>query len=65
MSVLTEGSTVGHHAIQQIRNYDGSQGDEICVLLPTSEEVVLITDRVQEQEVVESCGGLRKSGART
>ena len=54
----------GRHTIQQVRNYDRSQGDEICVLLPTLEKFVLITDRAQEQEVVESCGELMRSPAR-
>lgn len=49
------------HAIQAIGNYDRSHGDEICVLLPTLEKFVLITDRVQEQEDVESCGEAMKS----
>ena len=52
------------HTIQQVRNYDRSQGDEICVLLPTLEKFVLITDRTQEQEVVESCGEPMRSPTR-
>lgn len=78
MSVLDSGITIihdvsrtsktylftGKHTIQQVRNYDQSQGDEICVLLPTLEKFVLITDRVQEQEVVESCGELIRSRTR-
>ena len=55
----------GGHTIQQVRNYDRSQGDEICVLLLSREEFVLISDRVQRQEVVESCGDIGKSMART
>jgi hypothetical protein len=54
----------GKHTIQQVRDYDRSQGDEICVLLPTLEKFVLITDRAQEQEVVESCGELTRSPTR-
>lgn len=54
----------GKHAIQQVRDYDRSQGDEICVLLPTLEKFVLITDRAQEQEVVESCGERTRSPTR-
>lgn len=54
----------GRHTIQHVGNYDRSQGDEICVLLPTLEKFVLITDRAQEQEVVESCGELPRSTAR-
>lgn len=46
----------GRHTIQQVGNYDRSQGDEICVLLPAVGKLVLITDRVQQQEVVQSCG---------
>lgn len=53
----------GGHTIQQVRNFDRSQGEEICVLLLSREEFVLISDRVQEQEVVESCG--EKSTGRT
>lgn len=53
----------GRYTIQQIGNYDRSEGDEICVLLPTSEKTVMITDRVQEQVVVESCGQPMRSPA--
>lgn len=53
----------GKYTIQQIGNYDRSQGDEICVLLPASEKTVMITDRVQEQAVVESCGQPKRSPA--
>lgn len=55
----------GKHTIQQVRNYDQSQGDEICVILPTLEKFVLITDRAQEQEVVESCEEPMSSPARS
>ncbi len=54
----------GRHTIQQVGNYDRSQGDEICVLLPALGKLVLITDRVQEQQVVESCGQPMRSPAR-
>lgn len=54
----------GRYTIQQVRNYDRSQGDEICVLFPTLEKFVLIIDRAQEQEVVESCGEQARSPAR-
>ncbi len=78
MSVAESGITIIHdvsqtsktyrfierHTIQQIRNYDRIQGDEICVLLPARDKFVLITDRLQEQEVVESCGELTRSPAR-
>lgn len=53
----------GRHTIQQIGNYDRSQGDEICVLLPALEKLVLISDRVHEQRVVESCGQSQRSPA--
>jgi hypothetical protein len=53
------------HTIQQVRNYDRSQGDEICVLLLSREEFVLISDRAQRQDVVESCGDVGKSTGRT
>lgn len=55
----------GHHTIQQVRNYDRAQGDEICVLLSTRDEYLLITDRVQDQQVVESCGHQKKLGVGT
>ena len=55
----------GRHTIQQVRNYDQSQGDEICVILPSAEKFVLITDRAQEQEVVKSCGEPMRSPARS
>ena len=55
----------GKHTIQQVRNYDQSKGDEICVILPTLEKFVLITDRAQEQEVVESCEEPMSSPARS
>jgi|CXWL01.1.fsa_nt_gi hypothetical protein len=53
----------GKYTIQQIGNYDRSQGDEICVLLSASEKTVMITDRVHEQRVVESCGQSQRSPA--
>lgn len=55
----------GHHTIQQVRDYDRSKGEEICVLLPTRDEYLLITDRVQEKEVIESCGHQKKLGVGT
>lgn len=54
----------GRHDIQQVGNYDRFQGDEICVILPSLEKFVLITDRVQEQQDVESCGPPMRSPAR-
>lgn len=53
----------GKYTIQQIGNYDRSQGDEICVLLSASEKTVMITDRVQEHVMVESCGQPMRSPA--
>lgn len=55
----------GDHTIQQVRNYDRSHGDEICVLLPIQEKYLLINDRQREQEVVESCGHVGKARDRT
>ncbi len=54
----------GMYTIQQVRNYDQSQGQEICMLFPILKKFVLIIDRVQEQEVVESYGEQAKSPAR-
>lgn len=52
------------HTIQQVRNYDRFSGDEICVLLPSREKFVLITDREEVEEAIDSCGDIGKSGGR-
>jgi len=52
------------HTIQQVRNYDRSSGDEICVLLPSREKFVLITDREKKKEAIDSCEDIGKSGGR-
>lgn len=42
-------------AIQQIGDFDRTQGQEVCVLLSHRREYVLITDRVNQQQTVPDC----------